>query len=393
MTNVVECIFKVPPETARTPSNAIIWNMFQYSDGRGWYSIHNHEELILRQTVFEDKRVKFLPQLPSVPAEFECILCGKYDAKIWSKENCTVIIEGDKDVHIILPQLKEKLSYNHSKRFPIFLKNWKIIVTFANDNIVLVRINSETALLISIDNKKNTVVRAIDYNSGFLCVNPETNLAIAYGGFALNDLKNCEKVPPMVNESGNWGFFVHLYTWGHLIVPKEMELKLPAPGLRLIGKKVDTIALISIPPNILIHVRVDGPKCVRKLEYKKDFNITAIKTSETDIEIYLLFDGQLLKYDFSYDIRLNKPEKGRSNHNIKLKCVGKTKEANSFVFQKAENFSVLLSANCPTENIGHLLSKGTICIFNGETGEYFSHPQGLLLTKNFTKLSYPVDKN
>lgn len=393
MTNVIECTFKAPPPTATTPSNALIWNQFQYSDGAGWYSIPNHEELILRQTVFEDKRIKFLPQLQKVPEQYESILCGKYDAKAWGKDDCTVIIEGDKDVHIILPQLKEKLSYNHPKRFPTFLKNWKIILTLTNRNIAMVRINAETALLISIDSSKNATVKAIDFNSGFLCVNPETNLAIAYGGFALNELRNCEKVPPMVNESGSWGFFVHLFKWGHIIVPKELELKLPAPGLKLIGKKNDTIALVSIPPNVLIHVRVDGPKCVRRLIYEKDFNITAVKTSETDVDIYLLFDGQLLKYEFSFDIRLNKPEKSRSNQNAKLKCVGKTKEATSFVFQKAQNFSVLLASNCPTDNLGHLLSNGTICIFNAETGEYLSHPQGLLLTKMFTKLSYPAEKN
>lgn len=393
MTNVIECVFKAPPATARTPSNAIIWNQFQYSDGKGWFSIPNHEELILRQTVFEDKRIKFLPQLPSVPKEYESFLCGKYDAKIWGKEECYVIIEGDKDVHIILPQLKEKLSYNHPKRFPTFLKNWKIVVTLVNSNIVLIRINTETALIVSIDGKKHASVRAVDFNSGFLCVNPESNLAIAYGGFALNELRNCEKVPTIINEGGHWGFFVHLYKWGHLIVPKEMELKLPSPGLKLIGKKIDTIALISIPPNILVHVRIDGPKCSRKLEYEKDFNITAIKTSETDIQIYLLFDGQLLKYEFSFDIRLNKPEKGRSNQNVKLKCTGKNKEATSFIFQNAPNFSVLLSANCPHDNLGHLLSNGTIGIFNAETGEYLSHPQGLLLTDMFSKLSYPADKN
>ncbi|CRH02498.1 conserved Plasmodium protein, unknown function [Plasmodium relictum] len=393
MTNVIECTFKTPPASAKTPENAVIWNQFQYCDEKGWYSLSNHEELSLRPTIFDDKRIKFLPQLQKVPSEFESVLCGKYDAKAWGKDDCNVVIEGEKDVHISLPGLKEKINYNHPVRFPTFLKNWKIIVNLINENVIVIRINTETAIIISINEKKNITVKSIDFNNGFLCVNPHTNLAIAYGDFALSELKKCEKIPPIVHEGGEWGFLVHLFKWGHIIVPKELEMKLPSPGLKLIGKKVDTVAIVSIPPNIHVHVKVDGPKCIRKLEYGKDFNITAIKSSESDVDIYLLFDGQLLKYEFSFDTRLNKPEKGRSNHNAKLKCTSKNKEVSSFTFQQASNLKLLLASNCPSDNLGHLLSNQTIAIFNAETGEYLSHPQGLQLTNVFSKLSYPVEKD
>lgn len=157
-------------------------------------------------------------------------------------------------------------------------------------------------------------------------------------------------------------------------------------------KKIDTLAIVSIPPNIHIHVKLDGPKCIRKLEYGQDYNITAIKSSESDVDIYILFDGHLLKYEFSFDIRLNKPEKGRSLHSAKLKCINKSKEVTSFIFQETKNCKILLGSNCPSDNLGHLLNSQTIAIFDAEIGEYLSHPQGLQLTSVFNTLSYPLDK-
>ncbi|SBT80766.1 conserved Plasmodium protein, unknown function [Plasmodium malariae] len=393
MTNVIECTFKTPPATSKLPDNAVIWNQFQYSDEKGWYSISNHEEIALRPTVFNDGRIKFLPQLEKVPSEFDTILSGKYDAKAWGKEDCNIVIEGEKDVHISIPGIKEKINYNHRERFPTFLKNWKIILSMLNEHVTLIRINSETALVISINDKNNVTVKSVDFNNGFLCVNPHTNLAIAYGGFALSGLKNCELVPSITHEGGEWGFFVHLFKWGHIIIPKDIEIKLPAPGLKLIGKKIDTIAIISLPPNIYIQVKIDGPKCLRKLEYGQDYSITALKSSESDIDIYLLFDGKLLKYEFSFDTRLNKPGKGRCINYAKLKCTNKSKEVTSFIFQETPNCKILLNSNCPSENLGHLLCNQTISIFDAETGEYLSHPQGLQLTDVFTKLSYPIEKD
>ncbi|CAD2113534.1 hypothetical protein YYG_00253 [Plasmodium vinckei petteri] len=391
MTNVVECTFKAPPETAKAPDNAVIWNRFQYCDEKGWYSLSNHEEITLRPTIFNDDRIKFLSQLDTIPEEFESVLCGKYDAKAWGKDDCNVVIEGEKDVHISLPGLKEKINYNHKERFPTFLKNSKIVVSLLNENLTIIRINLETALLICINEKKNVIVKSVNFNKGFACVNPYSNLAIAYGGFAFNDLKNCEIVPTITHSGCEWAFFVHLFKWGHIIIPKDLELKIPSPGLKLIGKRVDTIAIISLPPNIQIHVKIDGPKCIRKVEYGQDYNITAIKSSESDIDIYVLFDGQLLKYEFSYDTRLNKEGKGKSIHHAKLKCISKSKEVSTFVFQESTNCKVLLGSNCPTDNLGHMLCNQTISIFDAEIGEYQSHPQGILLTGAFEKLSYPVE--
>ncbi|CAD51227.1 hypothetical protein PFAG_02037 [Plasmodium falciparum Santa Lucia] len=392
MTNIIECTFKTPPDNAKTPDNAVIWNQFQYCDEKGWYSLSNHDEIALRPTTFNDKRIKFLVQLPEIPSEFESILSGRYDAKAWGKEDCYVVIEGEKDVHIRLPGFKEKINYNHTERFPTFLKNWKIIVSILNEHVTLIRINAETALIININEKKNVTVKSVDFNNGFLCVNPHTNLAIAYGDFALSSLKKCELIQNIPHEGGKWGFFTHLFKWGHIIIPKELEIKLPSPGLKLIGKKIDTLAIVSIPPNIHIHVKLDGPKCIRKLEYGQDYNITAIKSSESDVDIYILFDGHLLKYEFSFDIRLNKPEKGRSLHSAKLKCINKSKEVTSFIFQETKNCKILLGSNCPSDNLGHLLNSQTIAIFDAEIGEYLSHPQGLQLTSVFNTLSYPLDK-
>ncbi|CAI7723412.1 conserved Plasmodium protein, unknown function [Plasmodium vivax] len=392
MTNVVECTFKTPPETAKAPDNAIIWNSFQYCDEKGWYSLTNHDEIMLRPTAFSDGRIKFLPQLEKIPEEFESVLCGKYDAKAWGKDDCNIVIEGDKDVHISLPGLQEKINYNHRERFPTFLKNWKIIVGMLNEHITVIRINTETAIIVSINEKSNVTVKCVNFNNGFLCVNPHTNLAIAYGDFALSELKKCELVPNITHEGAEWGFFVHLFKWGHIIIPKDIEIKLPSPGLKLIGKKIDTVAIISLPPNIYIHVKIDGPKCIRKLEYGQDYSITAIKSSESDIDIYLLFDGQLIKYEFSFDTRLNKVGKGRSINYAKLKCTNKSKEVTSFVFQATANSKLLLDSNCPTDNMGHLLCNQTISVFDAETGEYLSHPQGLQLTEVFNTLSYPPEK-
>ncbi|EUD68934.1 hypothetical protein C922_00625 [Plasmodium inui San Antonio 1] len=392
MTNVVECTFKTPPESARAPDNAVIWNAFQYCDEKGWYSLTNHDEIMLRPTAFSDGRIKFLPQLDKIPDEFQSVLSGKYDAKAWGKDDCNIVIEGDKDVHISLPGLQEKINYNHKERFPTFLKNWKIIVSMINEHITVIRINTETAIIVSINEKSTVTVKCVDFNSGFLCVNPHTNLAIAYGGFALSELKKCELVPNITHEGAEWGFFVHLFKWGHIIIPKDIEIKLPSPGLKLIGKKIDTVATISLPPNIYIQVKIDGPKCIRKLEYGQDYSITAIKSSESDIDIYLLFDGQLIKYEFSFDTRLNKVGKGRSINYAKLKCTNKSKEVTSFVFQATANSKLLLDSNCPTDNMGHLLCNQTISVFDAETGEYLSHPQGLQLTKVFNTLSYPPEK-
>ncbi|CAG9472138.1 unnamed protein product [Plasmodium vivax] len=392
MTNVVECTFKTPPETAKAPDNAIIWNSFQYCDEKGWYSLTNHDEIMLRPTAFSDGRIKFLPQLEKIPEEFESVLCGKYDAKAWGKDDCNIVIEGDKDVHISLPGLQEKINYNYRERFPTFLKNWKIIVGMLNEHITVIRINTETAIIVSINEKSNVTVKCVNFNNGFLCVNPHTNLAIAYGDFALSELKKCELVPNITHEGAEWGFFVHLFKWGHIIIPKDIEIKLPSPGLKLIGKKIDTVAIISLPPNIYIHVKIDGPKCIRKLEYGQDYSITAIKSSESDIDIYLLFDGQLIKYEFSFDTRLNKVGKGRSINYAKLKCTNKSKEVTSFVFQATANSKLLLDSNCPTDNMGHLLCNQTISVFDAETGEYLSHPQGLQLTEVFNTLSYPPEK-
>ncbi|CAA9990853.1 hypothetical protein, conserved in Apicomplexan species [Plasmodium knowlesi strain H] len=392
MTNVVECTFKTPPETAKAPENAVIWNAFQYCDEKGWYSLTNHDEIMLRPTAFSDGRIKFLPQLEKIPDEFESVLCGKYDAKSWGKDDCNIVIEGDKDVHISLPGLQEKINYNHRERFPTFLKNWKIIVGMLNEHITVIRINTETAIIISISEKKNVTVKCVDFNNGFLCVNPHTNLAIAYGGFALSELKKCELVPSITHEGAEWGFFVHLFKWGHIIIPKDIEIKLPSPGLKLIGKKIDTVAIISLPPNIYIHVKIDGPKCIRKLEYGQDYSITAIKSSESDIDIYVLFDGQLIKYEFSFDTRLNKVGKGRSINCAKLKCTNKSKEVTSFIFQPTANSKLLLDSNCPTDNMGHLLCNQTMSVFDAETGEYLSHPQGLKLTEVFNSLSYPPEE-
>ncbi|VWU48911.1 conserved protein, unknown function [Hepatocystis sp. ex Piliocolobus tephrosceles] len=392
MTNVVECVFKAPNSEDVVPENAIIWSPLQYCDEKGWYSLSNHEEVSLRPTVFDDKRIKFLNQLEAIPTEFDNVLGGKYEAKAWGKDNCYVVIEGEKSVHISLPGFQEKINYNSKERFPTFLKNWKIVVALLNEHVIFIRINKETALLISVNEKKNVTVKAINYDSGFLCVNPFSNLAIAYGNYAYNDYKKCEIVPNLKHAGADFEFFVHLFKWGHIILPKFIDINIPVPGLKLIQKKVDCIALISLPPNIYIYVQLVGPKCIRKVEYGKDYCITAIKSSESDLDIYLVFDGQLLKYEFSYDTRLNKEGKGRSVHYAKLKYTIKNKGSTELTFQEASNFKVLLSSNCPRDHINHLICGETIAVFNAETFEYRSHPMGLKLTNAFSKLSYPVDK-
>lgn len=393
----VVCDFIDAPEI-KPPDKAIIWTHFHYCDMAGWYSLPDHEKLELKMTTFDDGRFLFLDQVYEVPQEVTKIVSGEYDIKTWGKENNFICVEADKSVYIKIKSIDSIITYHHSCRLPTFVKNWRPLLFIINKTTFTVRLTTDLALLLTRENDESTTINvtSIDFNKGFCCSHPKSEYGIAYGSYIIKSLRNCIEIPEIYSSGGPWGFFVQFCDWGGIVIPKEIEYSTPSNIISsMISKGNDKIATIFHPPNILLHIHISGPrKFCRQLAHGRDFGITAIKESVTDLNIYLVIDGQTIVYNFSFDIRINKPGGMKVNKVIKLKAVRseKDKSCNTLAFKSCKDVTVPINSGSPTRTeFGHLLSNQVLAIFDAETSQYLTHPPGMAICNVFNKLAIPAN--
>ena len=282
-------------------------------------------------------------------------------------------IEGDKNVFLLTPTLREVAVYSHPERLPAFPKAWKPLLFTVNASLIAFRLTDKVCLIVTIDESQTVKIQCVDYNAGFVVSHPSTNAALAYGAMVVKGfdaLPNCEVIPHINCASGDWGFFVQLFQWGSFVIPKSVDLTRPTSILGLgLGKKVDCLGVLLHPPNIVIMVHLESPKVLRALEYGRDYLLTAIKTSETDIDIYLIMDGQMTRFNYSFDLRINRPGKPQHHDNVAFKCtleLDDKKKCNRFIFQNTKSASVVVPQGCPSGEGDHLVNKTLIAVFDAE---------------------------
>lgn len=391
------CKFEPLVEVA-TPEKAVVWTSNNYYDGSGWVGLADREKLSLKPTLFTDNRLLFLEPIEGVCDAFKTVQSGKYDVKCWTKLDCHLGIEGDKNVFLLTPNLQEVAVYAHPERLPAFPKAWKPLIFTVNSSMITFRLTDQLCLVVTIDENRTIKVQCVDYNGGFAVSHPATDMALAYGVMAVKgfeSLNNCEVIPRMNSASGDWGFFVQLYKWGTFVIPKSIDMSRPTSVLGLgLGKKADCLGALLHPPNIVIMVHLESPKVQRPLEYGKDYMLTAIKSSETDIDIFLIMDGQLVKYNYSFDIRINKPNKPKHTDNASFKCtleLDDKKKCTRFIFQNTKNSAVMVAQGCPSGQGDHLVSANLIAVFDAEISMYLTHPPALKLCSAFSTVALPVE--
>lgn len=274
---------------------------------------------------------------------------------------------------LLTPKLEEVAVYVHPERLPAFPKAWKPLIFTVNSSVITVRLTDQLCLVVTIDENRTIKVQCVDYNGGFVVSHPATDTALAYGVMAVKGfetLKNCEVIPHMNSASGDWGFFVQLYPWGTFVMPKSIDMSRPTSILGLgLGKKVDCLGVVLHPPNIVITVHLESPKVQRFLEHGKDYMLTAIKSSDTDIDIFLIMDGHLVMHNYSFDVRINKPNKPKHTDNVSFKCrleLDDKKKCTRFNFLNTKNNTVLVAQGCPSGEGDHLVSASLIGVFDAE---------------------------
>lgn len=391
------CKFE-PLVEVQIPEKAEVWTSNQYYDGSGWVALPEREKLSLKATLFTDDRLLFLDPFEGVSEVFKKVQSGTYDVKCWSKSECHLGIEGDKNVFLSTPTLKEVAIYSHPERLPAFPKAWKPLLFILNSSMITFRLTDQICLVVTIDESHTIKVQCVDYNGGFALSHPATDVALAYGSMVVGgfeDLKNCMAIPHISGASGDWGFFVHLFQWGTLVLAKSIDMTRPASMLGVgLGKKVDCLGILLFPPNMIIMVHLESPKVQRLLEYGKDYMVTAIKSSDTDIDFYLIMDGQLVKYNFSFDPRQNKPNKPKYVAHANFKCLldlDDKKKCKGFTFQNTKAAQVAVSQGCPSGQGEHLVSRDLIAVFDAEISMYLTHPPALKLCSAFTTVALPSE--
>ncbi|PFH34764.1 S15 sporozoite-expressed protein [Besnoitia besnoiti] len=391
------CRFDPLSEVA-LPSGIVMWTPHQYYDGAGWVALPEREKLIMRPTRWADARLRFLDPVDELPDVFKTVQSGAFDVKCWSRGDCQLGIEGDKTVFIKAPFANDVAVYVHPDRLPAFPKSWKPLVFLLNESVGTFRLTENLCLVLTVQQDKTMSISCVDYNGGFACAHPKTNVAAAYGSYVVKGfekLPQCEVIPKMVTSSGDWGFFVQFYEWGFLFIPKSVELIRPQSVLGAVGvgRRVETVGLIFHPPNMFIHVKLDiPPKTTRNIEFGKHFQITAKKTSETDIEVYLVLDNQLAKYSYSFDIRVNKPEKPKHTDHIHFKCNvepdEKKKTDPKYKLTASKDSAVLMGQGCPSGSPSEqLVNEQVIAYYDAEICMYYTHPPALKLSKAFADVA------
>lgn len=387
------------------PSNATVWTSHQYCVMSGWYSLTNSEEIGLKPTTFADKRLRFLDPLSETkaPEEFSKAVSGQYDVKSWRKDNTLLSIDGETAIFMKFPGIDSIVTYTAPARLPTFAKSWKPVVFLVNQNVIAVRLTADTALIITRGDESTSTsacnVTAVDYNKGFICVHPCSGVAIAHGSYAVKSLKKCLVIPPLSRFIGPWDYLIQFYTWGGLVIPKTLKVKKSGGVLGVCGAgagKADRFGLVFYPPNIFLNLIFVVPSSgSRTLQHGMDFAVTAKKTSDSDIVVYLLIDGQLVTYEYSFDTRINKPEKPRLNVPIKFKVLIDKEEKQKAMEKGAtplwklaetKELKVPVHTGSPTVDFDYLISEQTVAIFDAQIGQYLTHPQGAKLTDLFTKV-------
>ncbi|KAL8425413.1 hypothetical protein Efla_003641 [Eimeria flavescens] len=387
-----------PLVNVSVPDKAQVWTAQQYYDGSGWVGLTDREKLSLKPTLFVDERLLFLEPIEGLCDEFKGVQSGRYDVKCWSKHNCHLGIEGDRNVFLLTPTLHDVAVYAHPDRLPAFPKTWKPLLFIVNSSVITFRLTDVLCLVVTVDKSNTVKVSCVDYNGGFLASHPATDAALAYGAMAVpgfEQLPNCSIIPPINSGTGAWSFFLQFFVWGTLILPKSVGLANPMSVLGVdLGKAVNCLGVLLHPPNMVISVHLSSPKLQRLLEHGKDYLLTAIKTSETDIDIYLILDGQLSIYNYSFDLRLNKENRPQHFDKAVFKCaneVDEKKKFKRFLFRNTKNSTVAVSQGCPSSPGDHLVSKQLIAVFDAEISMYLTHPPALALCSAFNTVAQPLD--
>ncbi|KAI4835922.1 hypothetical protein MKS88_005140 [Plasmodium brasilianum] len=381
------------PENYTLLKRAKILTSTFFFDGNSWTALE--KPLNLKKTIFEDDRILTLKPVEEkfIPAELEASLSGKYNIKVYKNNEVTLCIEGGQKILIKLPITSSIITWNSYQRLPVLPKAWRPTVFILNHSNIFVRVIPEKCLVISkVNNKTDSFkINSIDFSEGFCCCHPINNLALLYGAYEQNQELNTMKLPKLPLTNGKYNYFIHFFSWGTMIVPKKLEI-FKGP---LCSFKKNIIALIIIPPKVHIYIELRSSSPVASsIDYKKDFLITARKPYITDLEIYLIIQDQLIMYDYSYDLRLNKEKAPISNLNIPLKFKISKEEKEkkkqnpsheckwSFV---NSNEQKCISDSC-NSSADHLMSPDLACVFDAETGIYYSTEYGINYCKAFKKL-------
>ncbi|SCP06332.1 conserved Plasmodium protein, unknown function [Plasmodium ovale] len=370
-----------------------IFSPTYYFDGNSWTALE--KPLNLKKTVFDDDRILTLKPVEEkfAPVELEASLSGKYDIKVYKSKEVILCIEGEQKILMKLPVTRNIITWNCSQRLPVLPKTWRPTVFVLNQGNIFVRIIPEKCLVISkVDNTDSFKVSCINFSEGFCCCHPINNLALLYGAYEQNQEFNIMKLPKLPQSNGKYNYFLHFFAWGTMIVPKNIEF---FKGPLCNFKKKNIIALIIIPPKIHVYVDLSSSSpLATSLEYKKDFLITARKPNITDLEVYLIIRDQLIIYDYSYDLRLNKDRAPISHLSIPIKFRISREEKEkkkqnpsyeckwSFIDSSDQKTS---TTTCSSDS-DHIMSPDLACIFDAETGIYYSTEYGINLCKNFKKL-------
>ncbi|CRG95599.1 conserved Plasmodium protein, unknown function [Plasmodium gallinaceum] len=380
------------PQNYNLIKKAKIFTSTHYFDGTSWTALE--KPLNLKKTIFDDERILTLDPVEenSIPVELEASLGGKYDIKVYRKSDVILCIEGEEKILIKMPITKNIITWNSSQRLPVLPKIWRPTVFILNEGNIFVRMIPDKCLVISKVNKSDSFkVECINFSEGFCCCHPINNLALLYGDYEQNQEFSVMKLPKLPVSNGKYNYFIHFFSWGTMIVPKYAEI---SKGL-LCNLKPNVIALLIVPPKIHISIELDSYSPVAcSLDYKKDFLITARKPNITDIEIYLIAHDQLIKYEYSFDLRLNKDNAPISYLHvpIKFKISKEEKEKKkkdpsykckwSFIDIKDQK---VLSPSSNSSSY-HIMSSDLACIFDAETGTYYSTEYGIHYCKAFKKL-------
>ncbi|KEG03245.1 conserved Plasmodium protein, unknown function [Plasmodium vinckei vinckei] len=379
------------PDNYDLVNKAKIFSSTYFFDGNSWTGLE--KPLYLKKTIFDDDRLLQLnpihEKLP--PVELEASLSGKYDIKVYRSREIILGIEGEQKILIKLPITKNIITWHSSQRLPVLPKSWRPTVFVLNSGNVFVRIIPEKCLVISkVNNEDSFKVTCIDYYEGFCCCNPVNNLALLYGQYEQNQEFNIMKLPKLPSSNGKYSYFLQFFSWGTMIIPKSVEVFKGG----MCSFKKNPIALLIIPPKIHIYIELSSLSPVAAtLEYKKDFLITARKPNITDIEFYLIIQDQLTIYDYSYDLRINKEKAPISYLSIPIKFKIDKEEREKKKHQPSHKckWTFIDSKEQKTMSdicgqTDHIMSPDLACIFDAETGTYYSTEYGINYCTNFKKL-------
>lgn len=389
-----------PLADAAAPSSAIVWTSKQYCTMTGWNGLENADDIQFKPTKFADKRLRFLQLLSATtpPKEFANAVSGQYDIKTWRKDDCVLSLDGGKAVYLKFPNINQIVTYTSPERLPTFSKSWQPTVFVLNANVITVRLTQETALLVTRNSESESSfnVAAVKYNQGFICVHPCTDLVLCYGSYSIKTLKNCLTIPSLGSAAGPWNYIIQFFDWGTLVLCKNIKIYKQNIMKGLCGSsgKPGNFGLLYCGPNLFLHLTLLTPMGIaRSLKHGENFAATAKKISESDITIYLLLDGQLAFYEYSFDMRVNKPNLPKVHVPIKFKVVsekkrdGTKKESNvEWSFVETKTVKVPVKEGGPTSDFDYLVNNQVVAMYDAEIGQYLTHPEGAKLSSAFSEV-------